>query len=697
MIDKATIERIIDAAKIEEVVSDFVALKKKGANYWGNCPFHNEKTPSFSVSPSKGIYKCFGCGKAGNSVKFIMEHESLSYTDALRYLAQKYHIEIKERELTAEELAIQSEKESLLALNAYAKEYFSSILHNHIDGKSIGLSYFRERGFRDDIIQKFELGYSLNQKDAFVKDALAKGYKTEYLYKTGLAIEHENQPPIDRFRGRVMFPWISLSGKVLGFGGRVLDARTKGVDVKYMNSPESEIFSKRNELYGIYQAKQAIVKADCCYLVEGYTDVISMHQSGVENVVSSSGTSLTSGQIRLIKRFTSNIVILYDGDEAGIKASLRGIDLFLAEGMNVKVLLFPDGDDPDSFARKNNANDFVDFIEKNNTDFIQFKTALLMKEAANDPIKRSTLIRDIVQSIAVIPDNITRSVYIRECAKTLETDEQIISSEVAKINQRKNFENRQKAIGELYHKEHLAAAENAGIVIPQQKKAVENATPDSKRAELECNILRCLLRYGMRKMGICDENGEEIYAGEFIINQLAMDDLTFSTPVCQKIYENYCLHFKDTKDDTVIEIKEYSGPALQEGETEDEKYISFKKTNKTAQKIEHYFFNHPDEEISNFAIQLLTNEYEKSRMWEKRDRESNRNDYEDILNEAKRVIFDYKMLLVQIRINHIKQQIDIACKENDSEKADALLKEFSEEQKTKTLLSKELGDRVVTP
>ncbi len=697
MIDNITVQRIIDAARIEEVVSDFVSLKKKGANLWGCCPFHNEKTPSFSVSPSKGIFKCFGCGKAGNSVKFVMEHESLSYVEALRYLARKYHIEIKERELTAEELAVQSERESLFALNSYAKEYYCSMLHNHIDGKSIGLAYFRERGFRDDIIEKFQLGFSLNEKDAFVKNATTKGFNPEYLVKTGLAIEHENQPLIDRFRGRVMFPWISLSGKVLGFGGRVLDARTKGVDVKYMNSPESEIFVKRSELYGIYQAKQAIVKADCCYLVEGYTDVISMHQSGVENVVSSSGTSLTTGQIQLIKRFTNNIVILYDGDEAGIHASLRGIDLILAEGMNVKVLLFPDGDDPDSFARKNNANDFVDFINKNKTDFIQFKINLLMKEAEKDPIKRASLIKDIVQSIASIPDNITRSVYIRESSRMLETAEQIIASEVAKIKNKKSFEEKQQAVRDAYAEERKAAAEAAGIVMPNVKKQSEPTVPQIKLDRLAFNILRCLLRYGVRKMGVWEETKEDVYVAPFIIDQLERDNIKFQNVIFQKIFDEYCEKFGDLKDDNVIEKKEYDGPQLKDGEKEDEKFITYYKINKTSQEIEHYFLNHPDAEISTVSIALLTDKYEESNLWRRRDHESNRNEYEVILNEAKRVIFEYKIQLVEIAMKKLDDEMKKASEEKNSQREDELMLELMENQKTKTRLSKDLGDRVITP
>ena len=371
MIDQATIDRINDAARIEDVVGDYVTLKRRGVNLIGLCPFHNEKTPSFNVSPAKGIFKCFGCGKGGNAVHFIMEIEQLNYYEALKFLARKYHIEVHEKELTPEEVAARNERESLFLVNEYAQKYFTDTLWRHVDGKAVGMSYFHERGFRDDIIRKFQLGYSLDQRDAFTRAALKAGYNKDYLVKTGLTMEYDDGRLNDRFRGRVMFPVHSLSGKVVAFGGRVL--RKSDKMAKYVNSPESDIYHKSNELYGIYFAKQAIVREDRCYLVEGYTDVISMHQCGIENVVASSGTSLTGGQIRLIHRFTNNVTVLYDGDAAGIKASIRGIDLLLEEGMNIQVLLLPDGDDPDSFAKSHNASDFIAFIKENSTDFIRFK------------------------------------------------------------------------------------------------------------------------------------------------------------------------------------------------------------------------------------------------------------------------------------------------------------------------------------
>jgi DNA primase len=422
MIDRATIDKILDAAQITDVVSEFVTLKKKGVNYVGLCPFHDDKTPSFYVSPAKGLCKCFACGKGGSAVHFIMEHEQMSYPEALRWLAKKYHIEIKERELTNEEKEAQSIRESMFVVNEFARDYFQNILYNHIDGKSIGMTYFRQRGIRDDIVKKFQLGYSTSAKDGLANEALRKGYKKEFLVKTGLCYEKEDGSIRDRFWGRVIFPWFNISGKILGFGGRVLDNRTKGVSQKYVNSPESEIYSKRKELYGIFQAKSAIVKHDCVYMVEGYTDVIAMHQCGIENVVANSGTALSEEQIRLLHRFTSNITLLYDGDEAGIKASIRGIDMLLAEGMNVKVLLLPDGDDPDSFARKHNATELLQYISDNEENFIRFKTNLLLKDTKNDPIKRAGLIADMARSIGLIPNEIIRYACLKECAALLNVD-----------------------------------------------------------------------------------------------------------------------------------------------------------------------------------------------------------------------------------------------------------------------------------
>ena len=478
MIDQPTIDRILDAAQIYDVVSDFVTLRKRGVNYVGLCPFHDDKTPSFYVSPAKGLCKCFACGKGGNAVHFIMEHEQMSYPEALKYLAKKYGIEIKERELSSEEKIAQGERESLFIVNNFARDYFQNILKNHVDGRSIGMAYFRSRGFRDDIIEKFQLGYCTESHDALAQEALKKGYKKDYLVKTGLCYETDDHRLRDRFWGRVIFPVHTLSGKVVAFGGRVLAGATKGVKVKYVNSPESEIYHKSNELYGIYFAKQAIVKQDRCFLVEGYTDVISMHQSGIENVVASSGTALTSGQIRMIHRFTNNMTVLYDGDAAGIKASIRGIDMLLEEGMNVKVCLLPDGDDPDSFARKHNATEFQAFIQENETDFIRFKTNLLLEDAGKDPIKRAELIGNLVQSISIIPEAIVRDVYIKECAQLLHVEDKLLVSEVAKRREKQAEQQAERA--ERERRSANAARANAETGVNGSHTAATN--PDAQQA-----------------------------------------------------------------------------------------------------------------------------------------------------------------------------------------------------------------------
>src|ERR1035437_2106664 len=430
MIDQATIDRITEAAQIQDVVGDFVTLKKRGANLLGRCPFHNEKMPSFTVSPAKGIYKCFGCGKAGNAVNFIMEHEHYTYPEALKYLAKKYNIEIEEDERTPESVETENEKESLYIISSFAQKYFSDLLLKNEEGKAVGLSYFRERGFSDEVINKFQLGYCLSDWSGFTDEALKNGYKIEFLEKTGLTIVNDSGKQYDRFRGRVMFPIHNLSGRVIGFGGRILKADPKSP--KYVNSPESDIYHKSNILYGAYQAKKTIINLDNCYLVEGYTDVISMHQSGIENVVASSGTSLTIEQIRLIGRYSKNVTVLYDSDPAGIKASLRGIDLILEEGLNVKVVLFPEGDDPDSYSKKVSATELKEYIEKKAVDFILFKTNLLLAETQGDPVKKANLIKDIIGTIAKIPDPIIRTTYLKECANLLDTDEKVLITELNK-------------------------------------------------------------------------------------------------------------------------------------------------------------------------------------------------------------------------------------------------------------------------
>ena len=633
MIDQPTIDRILDTANIVDVVSEFVTLRKRGINYVGLCPFHTDKTPSFYVSPAKNICKCFACGEGGTAVHFIMKHEQLNYFDALRYLAKKYNIEIQERELTDKEKQRRSDRESMLIVNSWAQQYFSTQLYEHVEGKTVGLRYFAERGFREDTIRKFQLGYSLDQRDALYKAATKNGYKKEFLEKTGLVIAYDNGGVNDRFRGRVIFPVHTLSGKVVAFGGRVLKKDEK--TAKYVNSPESEIYHKSNELYGIYFAKQSMVKEDRCFLVEGYTDVISMHQAGIENVVASSGTALTQGQIRLIHRFTNNITVLYDGDAAGIKAALRGIDLLLEDGMNVKVVLLPDGEDPDSFARKHNASQFAEFIKQSETDFIRFKTRLLLDDAGNDPIKRSSLITDIIRTVAIIPDNIARSIYIRECSAMMEIDEQVLLNEVNKI--RLNKEERQnnqaqstppvsntmsmipeypdipgyqpivedsflppsdEAMPSLPDDmppppppmEEYPAGETGPMDVPppdfppvQPPEAVRAAQPKRSPYEIyELTLLKYIVRYGEKVLFdyVDEETNEHIVmrVAEYIRYDLERDDLTFYTPI-----------FKNMLDEAAERCK-------------NEGFIANR-----------YFLAHPDPNVSRLAANLISEKYQLSK------------------------------------------------------------------------------------
>jgi DNA primase len=533
MIDQSTIDRIYETAQIVEVVGDFVSLKRRGTNYVGLCPFHNEKTPSFSVSPSRGIYKCFGCGRGGNAVNFIMEHEGLSYYEALRYLARKYNITIVEKEATPEDIALKNERESLLVVTAFAGRFFHETLISTDEGRAVGLSYFRERGIRDDMIERFHLGYAPENRHAFTDAALKGGYKSEFLVKTGLTIERDGQF-FDRFAGRVMFPIHSLSGQIIAFGGRTLSS-DKSV-AKYINSPESEIYHKSKTLYGIFQARKAIMQHDKCYLVEGYLDVISMHQAGIENVVASSGTSLTNDQIRLIKRFTNNITIVYDGDPAGIKAALRGIDMVLEEGLNVRIVLLPEGDDPDSFCRAHHPSEVIDFFSKNETDFVLFKARLLLNEAQNDPIKKATLISDIVQSIAVIPDPIVRSVYVKECAVLLQTGEQILYAQIIQYR-RKYFEKNLPL-------QHVGTYQS---VVTPPPPVIPNVVSRFETNERE--IVRLLLNYGNHILfqGNHPHSSDLwiITVAQYIISEILKDELIFQHPVYKIIFEEYARYYFD--------------------------------------------------------------------------------------------------------------------------------------------------------
>lgn len=695
MIDQATIDRILDAAQITDVVSDFVTLRKRGVNYVGLCPFHDDKTPSFYVSPAKGLCKCFACGKGGNAVHFIMEHEQMSYPEALKYLAKKYGIEIKERELSSEEKIAQSERESLFIVNNFARDYFQSILKNHVDGRSIGMAYFRSRGFRDDIIEKFQLGYCTESHDALAQEALKKGYKKDYLVKTGLCYETDDHRLRDRFWGRVIFPVHTLSGKVVAFGGRVLAGATKGVKVKYVNSPESEIYHKSNELYGIYFAKQAIVKQDRCFLVEGYTDVISMHQSGIENVVASSGTALTPGQIRMIHRFTNNMTVLYDGDAAGIKASIRGIDMLLEEGMNIKVCLLPDGDDPDSFARKHNATEFQAFIQENETDFIRFKTNLLLEDAGKDPIKRAELIGNLVQSISIIPEAIVRDVYIKECAQLLHVEDKLLVSEVAKRREKQAEQQAERAERERrsanaaranaetgVNGSHTAAtnpdAQQAGYPsqslpaglpsetpppFPPEEEYVSFIPQEGKEGQefykYERLILKMVVLYGERVMcNVTNEEGQEtpITVTEYIVNDLKEDELAFHNPLHRQI------------------LTEAAERIHNEGFT-----------------AERYFVAHPDPVISKLSVELISNRYQlrKSQI------EQMVTDEERLYELIPRLMINFKYAIVCEELKHTLFALQNPAIANDETQCNSIMERYNELNKVKSIMAKRLGDRVI--
>lgn len=569
MIPKFTIDKIIDAARVEDVIGDFITLKKRGANLLGLCPFHGEKSPSFTVSPAKGIYKCFGCGKSGTAVNFIMDHESLSYPEALKYLANKYGIEVIEKEISAEEKAQQNEKESLYIVMQYAQKYYTHLLMNDDLGRSVGLGYFKERGFTQATIDTFQLGYSSEERRQFSETAVKNGYQPEYLVKTGMSIlsnNHIEGKPItvndifDRYTGRVMFPIHNMSGKVIGFGGRILTSDKKLA--KYINSPQTDIYDKSKTLYGLFQAKKSMIQEDNCFLVEGYTDVISMHQAGIENVVASSGTSLTVEQIKLIHRFTKNITILYDGDIAGIKASFRGIDLILEEGMNVRVLLFPDGDDPDSYSKKVTSEAFKEFIKHHSKDFISFKTNLLYKEAESDPIKRAELIKDIVESIAVIPDAINRSVYVKECSKIMDISEQILLIEINKLIRKKSGK-----VTTLSAREQKDSERPTPDALPEhdvEEQTVQELLLDHEEKEL----LRMMMQYGNVLVEVEAEDTDQVKQSfqltvcEFVVFELWRDSLQFENPIYQMVLEEFHHELEKGTIPTIQTFIHHSNPVV---------------------------------------------------------------------------------------------------------------------------------------
>ncbi len=658
MIDRQTIERIKDAANIVEVVSEFVTLRKSGANYKGLCPFHDEKTPSFMVSPSRGTCHCFGCGKGGNAVSFIMEHEQMTYPEALRWLANKYHIEIQERELSDAEKREQSERESMFIVNEWAAQYFADILHNNADGIAVGLQYFRSRGFRDDTIRKFQLGFDLPDRQAFARVALSKGYKEEFLLKTGICYKTDRGELIDRYAGRVIFPWIGISGKVVGFGGRLLDSRTKGVNQKYVNSPDSDIYHKDRELYGLYQAKKAIAKEDRVFMVEGYTDVISMHQCGIENVVANSGTALSTHQIHILHRFTSNITLLYDGDAAGIHAAMRGTDMLLSEGMNLKVMLLPDGDDPDSFARKHTVADFRKYIEEHQTDFIQFKTGLLLNNE-HDPLKRSEAINSIVQSIALVQNPVLRDTYIHDCAVRIGLNEMtLINTLNAFIRSGRN--------------EMQTAEQRRQQQAVHQSVALTPVTPQQQATKVERMLAQLIVRNGEEVIfdNLETDDGKliSLNVAQYVDYNLSVDGLEFSNPVYARILSEAVEHSSD------------------EGFS-----------------AEQYFVHHDDIEVSKVAADLSMDKYtlsnERAATADDADKNADElrvereNHIDQLRSQTEHLLNDFRMDFLEQRLKTLQSEINNAV--SDPERMKRLMEEYKTMHELRSKLARMLGNNII--
>ncbi len=659
MIDQPTIERIKDAANIVEVVSEFVTLRRSGANYKGLCPFHDEKTPSFMVSPARGTCHCFGCGKGGNAVSFIMEHEQMTYPEALRWLARKYHIDIQERELTDAEKMAQSERESMFIVNEWVAGYFQDILRNDVDGLAIGMQYFRSRGFRDDIIRKFQLGYDLPDRFRLAGRAKAKGYKEEFLLKTGVCYKTERGELIDRYAGRVIFPWIGISGKVVGFGGRLLDSRTKGVNQKYVNSPDSDIYHKDRELYGLYQAKKAIAKEDRVYMVEGYTDVISMHQCGIENVVANSGTALSVHQIHILHRFTSNITLLYDGDAAGIHAALRGTDMLLAEGMNMKVLLLPDGDDPDSFARKHTANEVREYIESHQTDFIQFKTDLLLRDQT-DPLKRSEAINSIIRSVSYVQNPVLRDTYLHDCAVRMNLSENTL------VNTLNAFirSGREERGG-------TATQQNAPAA-QQRVAAQEPPTPQQQASKVERMLAALVIKHGdvviFDNVEADDGSVVSLNVAQYVDYNLATDNIAMKNPLYAQILAEAVEHSAD--------------PGF---------------------RAEPFFIHHSDINLSRVATDLCEDRYQVSdgqkdeeaardmNADEKRQEEENRID--QLRAQTNHLLNDFRMDYLEQRLKDLQTEINRSVA--DPTRLMQLMEEYKNVHGLRSKLARLLGNNII--
>ena len=734
-IDRQTVQRIIEAADIVDVVSDFVSLKRSGANYKGLCPFHNDRTPSFHVSKAKNLCKCFSCGKGGSPVGFIMEHEQMTYNEALRYLAKKYNIEIVEHEMSDEERERENERESMLAINEFALSHFENNLTSTPDGQAIALSYFRERGLSDAMIKKFRLGYSLDQRDVLYNSAIKQGYNEKFLFSTGLCGKSEKGSVYDRYKGRVIFPIFGISGKPIAFGGRILSNR-KDI-AKYVNSPESIIYHKSDVLYGLYQAKQTITRHNKCILVEGYMDVISMYQSGIENVVASSGTALTEGQIRLIHRFTENVTVIYDGDEAGIKASMRGIDMLLKEGLNIKVLLLPDGEDPDSFARTHSAQELVDYINQNETDFIRFKTSILLKGVEHDPIARSNAIKDILRSIAVIPDMITRSEYVKECSRMLETDEKTLTKSLNKLLAEIVEKDATKAKVDYTHASiedieeevsELTAQANTGETFSQQPQPTVGQTSQDKAtylAKYEHQVIKYIVRYGV--VDFCDEvdeNGQTqpLKVIDYIQRELECDEITFSNSIYNEIYnEAIMMRVNSWQEDFQRheeKLTERRQKALKDGTEEiyhtaqdsssiraleqsllariDQDYIdgiiSF-----NSQYISSALLSSENNEIRHLSTEMVSERYELSKVHTKYAKIET--EIERLTELVPRAITEWKDAILDCEIKSIQQELDLISKQHqyDGPRIMELMTRQVELNDIKKELAKAIGDRIVTP
>ena len=669
MIDRATVDRILEAANIVEVVGEFVSLRKAGVNYKGLCPFHDDTTPSFMVSPAKNICHCFACGKGGTPVGFIMEHEQMTYPEALRWLARKYNIEIRERELSAEEKQQESDRESMFIVNEWAKNYFHDILKNDIDGRAIGMQYFRSRGIRDDIIEKFQLGYAPQSRSALSTAAKKAGYQEEFLLKTGLCYRRENDGSlVDRYAGRVIFPWFTMSGKVVAFGGRLLDSRTKGVQQKYVNSPDSDIYHKEQQLYGLYQAKKQIAKDDCVYMVEGYTDVIAMHQCGIENVVANSGTALSSYQIKILRRFTQNIVLLYDGDEAGIHAALRGTDMLLAEGMNVKVLVLPDGDDPDSFARKHSAADFKQYITDHQTDFIQMKCDLLLR-GITDPIKRAEAINSIIQSISVIKDPVVRDAYVADCAHRVGINEATIITQLNKFirddqeQQRKeagrNTGGTTTAVAPVTTSQGASAPSDSGTAAKTTVAGTQGGMNTAGSVnQVETMLVQMIVRHGEEIIfrDIETDDGQSIpqlSVAQYIYYSLADDGMSFSHPLYNRIMEE----------------------AVQHCEAEDDF------------RAEPYFTHHEDVQVSQLAATLCIDHFQLSKS------QQVRRDTDTLREQTQRLLMDYRLDYAENKLRELKRAISLSA--DNPQQLMMLVEQYKEMQNIRNTLAKKLGNNII--